>query len=193
MPSNSSAISEEINYLEAINFCTPVPPPLYFTTENGTQGNSSTRDASTVEIALPDFLVWVSTPVIVLVFLVGVIGNLLVPIVVLKGKRSTPVYFMTNLAVSDLSVLLLCLPTVLVELHSTPESWVLGYALCKSSSNMNLYFSFWDPTSFQNELIIEGRIIETSYKLKGRIVETSYKLKVIHWNSFAFRLIECIG
>lgn len=93
---------------------------------------SSSVDAVNPEpLLLPGYLRWSSTVVICLILFIGVVGNMLVPAVVLAGKRSTPVYFMTNLAVSDLLVLLVCLPTVLVELHTTPESWVLGPVLCE--------------------------------------------------------------
>ncbi|KAF2359310.1 G protein-coupled receptor rhodopsin-like [Trinorchestia longiramus] len=88
-------------------------------------------DNATPSLSLPAHIRWVSTSVIAVVLVVGVVGNLLVPAVVLRGKRSTPVYFMTNLAVAHLLVLVLCLPTVLVELQTTPEAWVLGPALCK--------------------------------------------------------------
>lgn len=68
-----------------------------------------------------------------LIFTVGVCGNLLVPIVVIKTKylRNSTNLFLINLAVADLLVLIICEPTVLIELHSKPETWLLGEPMCK--------------------------------------------------------------
>lgn len=102
------------------------------TSDNNNSSNISNVVVGDVDpLLLPGYLRWTSTVVISAILVVGVAGNVLVPAVVLGGKRSTPVYFMTNLAVSDLLVLIVCLPTVLVELHTTPESWILGPILCE--------------------------------------------------------------
>lgn len=68
-----------------------------------------------------------------LIFTVGVCGNLLVPIVVIKTKylRNSTNLFLINLALADLLVLIICEPTVLIELHSRPETWLLGEPMCK--------------------------------------------------------------
>lgn len=39
--------------------------------------------------------------------------------------------FLVNLSLADLLILLVCMPPVLVELHSKPEVWVLGAAMCE--------------------------------------------------------------
>ncbi|KAJ9590739.1 hypothetical protein L9F63_016255, partial [Diploptera punctata] len=59
---------------------------------------------------------------------IGVVGNVMVPIVILKTKdmRNSTNIFLMNLSVADLMVLLVCTPTVLVEVNSKPETWVLG-------------------------------------------------------------------
>ena len=64
---------------------------------------------------------------------IGVIGNVMVPIVILKTKdmRNSTNIFLMNLSVADLMVLLVCTPTVLVEVNSKPETWVLGEEMCK--------------------------------------------------------------
>ncbi|CRK89476.1 CLUMA_CG003214, isoform A [Clunio marinus] len=51
-----------------------------------------------------------------------------VPIVILKTKdmRNSTNIFLINLSVADLLVLLICTPTVLVEVNSVPETWALG-------------------------------------------------------------------
>lgn len=67
-------------------------------------------------------------------FVLGLAGNLLVIAVVVRDRelsRSSTGAFIGNLAISDLLVLAVCLPTSLAELHSPPFSWVLPPPLCE--------------------------------------------------------------
>lgn len=68
-----------------------------------------------------------------------------VPIVIMKTKdmRNSTNIFLTNLSIADLLVLLICTPTVLVEVNSKPETWVLGQEMCKLRL---LVFDFHDIT-----------------------------------------------
>lgn len=70
------------------------------------------------------------------ILLVGITGNVLVPIVIAHSKdlRNSTNIFLVNLALADLLVILICLPTGFVELHSTPGVWYLGETMCKSLS-----------------------------------------------------------
>jgi hypothetical protein len=64
---------------------------------------------------------------------IGVTGNIMVPIVILKTKdmcNSTNIFLM-NLSVADMMVLLVCTPTVLVEVNTKPETWVMGEEMCE--------------------------------------------------------------
>lgn len=83
---------------------------------------------------LPFVLRAVATIVCVIVLVFGVTGNILVPLVVCRTKElctnSTNV-FLINLSIADLLVLILCMPSVLIELHSKPEVWTLGEIMCK--------------------------------------------------------------
>ncbi|KAK7077478.1 hypothetical protein SK128_021859 [Halocaridina rubra] len=81
----------------------------------------------------PEYIKIVSTLFCSLVLVVGVIGNILVPLVIFKNRdmRNSTNYFLINLSLADLLVLLICLPSVLVELHTPPDTWVLGHAMCK--------------------------------------------------------------
>lgn len=45
--------------------------------------------------------------------------------------RNSTNIFLTNLSIADLLVLLVCTPTVLVEVNTRPETWVLGEEMCK--------------------------------------------------------------
>lgn len=87
-----------------------------------------------VEVQLfPDWVVGVWTGVLVTLMVVGVSGNVLVPVVVMRTRdlRSSTNLLLVNLAAADLLVLLVSLPTALTELHSRPETWVLGEPMCK--------------------------------------------------------------
>ncbi|XP_057369091.1 thyrotropin-releasing hormone receptor-like [Daphnia carinata] len=67
-----------------------------------------------------------------IILLVGITGNVLVPIVIAHSKdlRNSTNIFLVNLALADLLVILICLPTGFVELHSTPGVWYLGETMC---------------------------------------------------------------
>ncbi|KAA0199170.1 hypothetical protein HAZT_HAZT005009 [Hyalella azteca] len=70
-----------------------------------------------------------------ILFIVGLTGNVLVLAVVCRDKelsRSSTGAFITNLALADLLVLAICLPTSVAELQSPPLFWVLPSSLCKA-------------------------------------------------------------
>ncbi|KAJ6635695.1 Neuropeptide SIFamide receptor [Pseudolycoriella hygida] len=77
---------------------------------------------------IPTYIRTTSMVFCVTIMLLGVIGNVMVPIVILKTKdmRNSTNIFLTNLSIADLLVLLVCTPTVLVEVNSKPETWVMG-------------------------------------------------------------------
>ena len=96
--------------------------------------NESSRLNSTLlEPQFPFYLRTTSTLLSALILFIGIVGNILVPIVVWRNKdlRSSTNIFLVNLSVADLLVLLVCMPTSLVELHSKPEVWILGATMCK--------------------------------------------------------------
>lgn len=55
--------------------------------------------------------------------------------------RNSTNIFLVNLSVADLCVLLICTPTVLVEVNSGPEIWLLGEHMCKSSRSILPYIA----------------------------------------------------
>ncbi|GAB6031577.1 hypothetical protein CHUAL_009342 [Chamberlinius hualienensis] len=69
----------------------------------------------------------------VVILVVGLVGNLLVPLVVWRNRdmRNSTNFFLVNLSIADLLVLMVCMPTVLVEIHCRPEVWVMGEFMCK--------------------------------------------------------------
>ena len=108
-----------------------------------TSGNSSGIAAGIA--ALPNISTNVSTPFIFdesatikwirlfaygLVFLFGVVGNLLVILAIREPRmRSVTNLFITNLAASDLIVSLVNIPLVVTHAHL--GYWPFGYVLCK--------------------------------------------------------------
>ncbi|XP_076248202.1 ecdysis triggering hormone receptor isoform X2 [Calliopsis andreniformis] len=83
---------------------------------------------------LPAYIRTTSMVVCIIVMVLGIIGNLMVPLVVFRGKdmRNSTNIFLVNLSVADLCVLLICTPTVLVEVNSGPQVWPLGEHMCKA-------------------------------------------------------------
>ncbi|XP_041788222.1 growth hormone secretagogue receptor type 1-like isoform X2 [Anopheles merus] len=83
---------------------------------------------------IPEYIRATSMVFCIIIMCLGVIGNVMVPIVILKTKdmRNSTNIFLTNLSIADLLVLLVCTPTVLVEVNSPPEVWVLGEEMCKA-------------------------------------------------------------
>ncbi|KAH8407972.1 hypothetical protein KR222_005860 [Zaprionus bogoriensis] len=67
----------------------------------------------------------------ILVFLVGLIGNSFVIAVVLRAPRMRTVtnYFIVNLAIADILVIVFCLPATLIGNLFVP--WMLGWLMCK--------------------------------------------------------------
>ncbi|XP_044262830.1 QRFP-like peptide receptor isoform X2 [Tribolium madens] len=82
----------------------------------------------------PNYIRTTSMVFCIIIMCLGVIGNVMVPIVIFKTKdmRNSTNIFLVNLSVADLMVLLVCTPTVLVEVNSRPETWVLGREMCKA-------------------------------------------------------------
>ncbi|CAG4970910.1 unnamed protein product [Colias eurytheme] len=95
--------------------------------------NSSFMAVNFTEYAeIPYYIKATSMTFCIVIMCLGVIGNVMVPIVILKTKdmRNSTNIFLVNLSIADLMVLLVCTPTVLVEVNSKPETWVLGKELC---------------------------------------------------------------
>lgn len=109
---------------------------LFNFTVNATQSSYNIYD-------YPLYLKITSITVCALILLFGVVGNIMVPVVIMRTKdmRNSTNIFLMNLSLADLLVLLICTPTVLVELNSKPETWILGEFLCeyKSSHPISLF------------------------------------------------------
>lgn len=104
-----------------------------FTKANLTNATFEMPNDNFTEYAeIPYYIKATSMTFCIVIMCLGVIGNVMVPIVILKTKdmRNSTNIFLVNLSIADLMVLLVCTPTVLVEVNSKPETWVLGKELC---------------------------------------------------------------
>lgn len=102
-------------------------------------GNSTEYDFEE-NIRFPMYLRLTATTICIILLTIGCPGNLLVPYVVFKTKelRNSTNIFLINLSVSDLLILLITSPTVLIELHSQPEVWFLGLFMCEYFKTISL-------------------------------------------------------
>ncbi|XP_068625503.1 thyrotropin-releasing hormone receptor-like [Battus philenor] len=102
------------------------------TFENSNSSYEMSNDNFTEYAEIPYYIKATSMTFCIVIMCLGVIGNVMVPIVILKTKdmRNSTNIFLVNLSIADLMVLLVCTPTVLVEVNSKPETWVLGKELC---------------------------------------------------------------
>uniref|UniRef100_A0A1I8MAM1 G-protein coupled receptors family 1 profile domain-containing protein n=1 Tax=Musca domestica TaxID=7370 RepID=A0A1I8MAM1_MUSDO len=119
---------------------TTLPPSSTLSTHTNPSSfnGSSTNSSSTIdEGEVPQIPAYIRTTAMffcIVIMLMGVIGNVMVPIVIIRTKdmRNSTNIFLTNLSIADLLVLLVCTPTVLVELNTKPETWILGHEMCKA-------------------------------------------------------------
>lgn len=79
----------------------------------------------------------------VTVFVGGILGNLLVCLAVYRNRsmRTVTNYFLVNLAVADLMVLIFCLPSTVI--WDVSETWLFGEIACKIIPYLQVnYLSF---------------------------------------------------
>ena len=83
------------------------------------------------DFIFPTPLEWLFICLHVVLFMVGVLGNLLVCFVVLRSKHMQTVtnLFIVNLAGADAVLLILCSPPTVLQ--SVTETWWLGGVMCK--------------------------------------------------------------
>ncbi|XP_055847889.1 growth hormone secretagogue receptor type 1 [Episyrphus balteatus] len=103
-------------------------------TSNATTSPENHFNSTSEMPQIPSYIRTTSMFLCISIMILGVIGNVMVPIVILKTKdmRNSTNIFLTNLSIADLLVLLVCTPTVLVEVNTRPETWVLGQEMCKA-------------------------------------------------------------
>ena len=90
----------------------------------------------------PGYILWPTVALLVTVFVVGVVGNLLVIVVVWRNQdmRNSTNFFLVNLSVADLLVIVVCMPPALVDILEK-EQWKFGPVMCECEI-LNIYLKF---------------------------------------------------
>lgn len=88
--------------------------------------------SATTQPRAPMYIVFTATIFYVLIFILGVSGNVIVVTVVslVRAMKTTMNIYLVNLCIADLLVLVLCMPTALAEIF-TMEAWLFGEIMCK--------------------------------------------------------------
>ena len=84
-----------------------------------------------MQYIFPDLYEWIFIVLFFLVFIFGLIGNILVFYAVWRNVhlRNTTNFFLVNLSIADFMVLLVCLPPTVI--HDIAQTWFLGETMCK--------------------------------------------------------------
>ncbi|XP_064601050.1 gastrin/cholecystokinin type B receptor-like [Liolophura sinensis] len=107
----------------------------------------------------PLYILVITTVVCVFEFVIGIIGNLLVAVVIWKNKdmRNSTNFFLLNLSVADLLVIVVCMPSAVMELHAR-DYWYLGEFMCfgllPNSAGVQLKGSLVDSYSFAESKLV---------------------------------------
>jgi hypothetical protein len=80
----------------------------------------------------PSYIVFTATILYCMIFLVGVVGNILVITVIISSRKmkTTVNKYLLNLCIADVMVILICMPTALADIF-TKEVWYFGEFMCK--------------------------------------------------------------
>ncbi|XP_014604844.1 PREDICTED: orexin receptor type 2-like isoform X1 [Polistes canadensis] len=107
-----------------------------FMNESNCTNNDCIPDEEYLDIMyndiFPNFTDWVMITLHSIIFITGLVGNFLVCLAIFRNHSMKTVtnYFIVNLAVADLMVILICLPPSV--LWDVTETWFLGWGLCKA-------------------------------------------------------------
>lgn len=102
---------------------------------NSTESLGSQPGRANTSFPVPEpplYLVISLTVLYTLIFVIGIVGNALVTLVVLRGRtlRTSVNYFLISLCVADILVIIVCMPTAWVDIYSQ-DVWYFGEAMCK--------------------------------------------------------------
>ncbi|XP_052238375.1 thyrotropin-releasing hormone receptor-like [Dreissena polymorpha] len=100
---------------------------LYAYENNLTEQNSSKSEIHSP----PEYIVISSSIFYAIIFIVGIVGNILVVVVISCSRRmkTTVNKYLVNLCIADMLVILVCMPTALVDIF-TKEVWVFDEFMC---------------------------------------------------------------
>ncbi|GFO17688.1 galanin receptor type 2-like [Plakobranchus ocellatus] len=99
--------------------------------ERGALAGSGNSNNST-DLSPPAYMYGYVTVLNVIIFVVGVIGNVMVLLVIVRMRtlRTRVNYFLASLSVSDLLVLVICQPSAMLVFY-TRDQWLLGHVMCQ--------------------------------------------------------------
>ncbi|EHA98649.1 C-C chemokine receptor type 1 [Heterocephalus glaber] len=133
------------------------------------------------KVAVRAFGAQLLPPLYSLVFIIGVVGNVLVVLVLMKYKRlqSMTSIYLLNLALSDL-LFLFTLPFWID--YKLKDSWVFGNAMCKLLSGL-YYLGLYSEIFFIILLTIDRylAIVHAVFALQARTVTFGIITSVITW------------
>lgn len=100
---------------------------------NGSSSSSLWMESCNLDPMLSTTFLRITTAIYGVLFILGTIGNILVIAVIYKHKemRSSTNYFLINLSLADLLVLLICMPVGLSEMYLRGY-FPYGKIMCKS-------------------------------------------------------------
>lgn len=129
-----------LNFTANVTYSNLSSPPPWNVANLSDTANQSVVEPDIITTAptvpQPPVYVFVTVTLIyTLLFVLGVAGNLLVFIVVWRhpDMRSSTNCFIVNLSVADTLVIIVCMPTSLIELYSK-NVWHLGPVMCEYTS-----------------------------------------------------------
>lgn len=104
------------------------------------QSNSSNQSLDKLPEP-PLYIVLTSTLLYSLIFVIGILGNILVVIVILlsRSMKTTVNMYLMNLCFADVLVIIVCMPTALADIF-TKEVWYFGRWMCKYKLNFVLEY-----------------------------------------------------
>jgi hypothetical protein len=125
-----------------------------------------------MDYIFPDFYEWIFISLFLLVFIFGIVGNILVFYAVWSNVqlRNATNFFLVNLSIADFMVLLICLPPTVI--HDVAQTWFLGEILCKLISYLQVSISL-----FSNLMVTSNPFY---HKTCGLYSTTPYFYRIPH-------------
>ena len=93
---------------------------------------NKTDVSSPPDLAIPVYMLTGVTLSYLVIFFMGVGGNIMVVWIVIRNRdmRSATNVFLLSLSIADLLILIICMPSALVEFYGK-DVWYLGHTMCK--------------------------------------------------------------
>jgi hypothetical protein len=125
-----------------------------------------------MDYIFPDFYEWIFISLFLLVFIFGIVGNILVFYAVWSNVqlRNATNFFLVNLSIADFMVLFICLPPTVI--HDVAQTWFLGEILCKLISYLQVSISL-----FSNLMVTSNPFY---HKTCGLYSTTPYFYRIPH-------------